>query len=214
MVQSVPGSLILGLPPLVEPRPQAGWRAAVCAQRVPPLLVDAGHLLRTLAELVVGQFPPLLISPQTHQLLSSLLESAPRGSPWIEVRRLAERFNHLQSGARSPSAGAQAGGVARLPTCHPPKWPAALTTACSPCAPKTRLPLCSAGHNSPAPQATTTQHQPHPGGADVRERGQPCPDGALPGQQRAGAGWLAHGRRALAACGTRRSSRHTRSFTG
>ncbi|MFX6292602.1 hypothetical protein ABTG11_19275, partial [Acinetobacter baumannii] len=30
--------------------------------------------------------PPLLISAQTRQLLCDMLEHAPRGAPWIEVR--------------------------------------------------------------------------------------------------------------------------------
>ena len=85
MVQSVLGSLILGYRPLWNrARKLAGVQLYVHNES--SLLVDAGHLLRTLAELWSASSPPLLISPQTHQLLSSLLESAPRGSPWIEVR--------------------------------------------------------------------------------------------------------------------------------
>ena len=80
MVQSVLGSLILGYRPLWNrARKLAGVQLYVHNES--SLLVDAGHLLRTLAELWSASSPPLLISPQTHQLLSSLLESAPRGSP-------------------------------------------------------------------------------------------------------------------------------------
>ena len=49
-------------------------------------VVDGSHLLRTLQELWSASSPPLLISSQTRQLLCDLLEHAPRGAPWIEVR--------------------------------------------------------------------------------------------------------------------------------
>lgn len=85
MVQSVLGSLTLGYRPL--------WNAArrlagvqLYVQDNPSATVDAPHLLRTLQELWSASSPPLLISAQSHQLLYHLLEHAPRGSPWIEVR--------------------------------------------------------------------------------------------------------------------------------
>jgi EAL and modified HD-GYP domain-containing signal transduction protein len=85
MVQSVLGSLTLGYRPL--------WNAArrlaaiqLYVQDDPVTPVDASHLLRTLQELWSASSPPLLISPLSHQLLFNLLEQAPRGSPWIEVR--------------------------------------------------------------------------------------------------------------------------------
>jgi hypothetical protein len=43
------------------------------------------HLLRTVQEMWSASSPPLLISPLSRQLLSDLLEHAPRGSPWILV---------------------------------------------------------------------------------------------------------------------------------
>lgn len=85
MVQSVLGSLTLGYRPL--------WNAArrlaavqLYVQELPGAQVDAPHLLRTLQELWSAQSPPLLLSPQSPQLLLQLLQKAPRGSPWIEVR--------------------------------------------------------------------------------------------------------------------------------
>lgn len=85
MVQSVLGSLILGYRPLWNrARQLAGVQLYVHNES--SQVVDAGHLLRTLQELWSASSPPLLLSPQSHQLLSSLLQSAPRGSPWIEVR--------------------------------------------------------------------------------------------------------------------------------
>ena len=63
MVQSVLGSLILGYRPLWNrARKLAGVQLYVHNES--SLLVDAGHLLRTLAELWSASSPPLLISPQ------------------------------------------------------------------------------------------------------------------------------------------------------
>lgn len=85
MVQSVLGSLILGYRPLWNrARKLAGIQ--LYAQNEAATQVDAVHLLRTLQELWSASSPPLLLSAQTHELLSSLLEHAPRGAPWIEVR--------------------------------------------------------------------------------------------------------------------------------
>jgi len=85
MVQSVLGSLTLGYRPLWNSaRRLAGVQLYV--QDDPAAAVDAPHLLRTLQELWSASSPPLLISAQSHQLLYNLLEHAPRGSPWIEVR--------------------------------------------------------------------------------------------------------------------------------
>jgi EAL and modified HD-GYP domain-containing signal transduction protein len=85
MVQSVLGSLTLGYRPLWNATRQlAGIQLYV--QDDPVAAVDASHLLRTLQELWSASSPPLLISPLSHQLLYNLLEHAPRGSPWIEVR--------------------------------------------------------------------------------------------------------------------------------
>ncbi|WP_298209883.1 HDOD domain-containing protein [Acidovorax sp.] len=85
MVQSVLGSLILGYRPLWNrARKLAGIQ--LYAHNETSAVVDAAHLLRTLQELWSASSPPLLISAQTRQLLYNLLESAPRGAPWIEVR--------------------------------------------------------------------------------------------------------------------------------
>ena len=85
MVQSVLGSLILGYRPLWNrARKLAGIQ--LFAHNESSAVVDATHLLRTLQELWTASSPPLLISAQTRQLLCDLLEHAPRGAPWIEVR--------------------------------------------------------------------------------------------------------------------------------
>ena len=85
MVQSVLGSLTLGYRPLWNAsRHLAGVQLYV--QDDPAITVDAPHLLRTLQELWSASSPPLLLSPQSRQLLLQLLQQAPRGSPWIEVR--------------------------------------------------------------------------------------------------------------------------------
>lgn len=85
MVQSVLGSLILGYRPLWNrARKLAGIQ--LYAHNEAAAVIDAGHLLRTLQELWSASSPPLLISAQTRQLLCDLLETAPRGAPWIEVR--------------------------------------------------------------------------------------------------------------------------------
>ena len=85
MVQSVLGSLILGYRPLWNrARKLAGIR--LYAQNEAATVVDAAHLLRTVQELWTASSPPLLLSAQTRPLLCTLLDEAPRGSPWIEVR--------------------------------------------------------------------------------------------------------------------------------
>ena len=85
MVQSVLGSLILGYRPLWNrARKLAGIQ--LFARNETSAVVDATHLLRTLQELWTASSPPLLISAQTRQLLCGLLDTAPRGAPWIEVQ--------------------------------------------------------------------------------------------------------------------------------
>ncbi|MDD2547224.1 MAG: HDOD domain-containing protein [Burkholderiaceae bacterium] len=85
MVQSVLGSLILGYRPLWNrARRLSGIQLYARNESSPS--VDAAHLLRTLQELWSASSPPLLLSAQTHELLSDLLDHAPRGAPWIEVR--------------------------------------------------------------------------------------------------------------------------------
>lgn len=85
MVQSVLGRLILGYRPLWgRARKLAGIQLFVHGDASG--MVDTAHLLRTLQELWSASSPPVLLSPQNHQLLCDMLENAPRGSPWIEVR--------------------------------------------------------------------------------------------------------------------------------
>ena len=85
MVQSVLGSLILGYRPLWNrARKLAGIQLYVHNEAA--AVVDTAHLLRTLQELWSASSPPLLLSPQNRQLLCNMLEHAPRGVPWIEVR--------------------------------------------------------------------------------------------------------------------------------
>ena len=85
MVQSVLGSLILGYRPLwSRARKLAGIQ--LYAHNDASVVVDAAHLLRTLQELWSASSPPILLSPQNRQLLCDMLEHAPRGAPWIEVR--------------------------------------------------------------------------------------------------------------------------------
>lgn len=85
MVQSVLGSLILGYRPLWSAaRRLAGVQLYVHNEGT--TVVDAPHLLRTIQEQWTASSPPLLLSAQTRQLLCDLLEQAPPGSPWIEVR--------------------------------------------------------------------------------------------------------------------------------
>ena len=85
MVQSVLGSLTLGYRPLWNGARQLA-AIQLYVQDLPGSYVDAPHLLRTLQEMWSASSPPLLISPQSRQLLLQLLQQAPRGSPWIEVR--------------------------------------------------------------------------------------------------------------------------------
>lgn len=84
MVQSVLNSLTLGYMPLwSRARRLAGVQLFVHEE--PGRNADMPHLLRTLAEMWNNQAPPLLLSPQSRQVLCNLLEHAPQGSPWIEV---------------------------------------------------------------------------------------------------------------------------------
>ena len=78
MVQSVLGSLILGYRPLWNrARKLAAIQLYVHSEA--SALVDTAHLLRTLQELWSASSPPIRLSPQRHQLLSNMLEHAPRG---------------------------------------------------------------------------------------------------------------------------------------
>ena len=84
MVQSVLGSLVLGYRPLWgRLRSMVGIQLFVRGEGSGQ--VDAAHLLHTLQEIWSASSPPLLLSPQTRQLLCDMLEHAPRGTPWISV---------------------------------------------------------------------------------------------------------------------------------
>ena len=85
MVQSVLSALTLGYRPLwSRARRLVGIQLYV--HEDPGSHADMAHFLRSLDEIWSRQAPPLLISPQSRQVLVNLLEHAPQGSPWIEVR--------------------------------------------------------------------------------------------------------------------------------
>ena len=85
MVQSVLSSLTLGYRPLWnQSRRLAGVQLYLHEEH--GVEADVQHLLRILQELWGTQSPPVLLSPQSRQVLCNLLERAPKGSPWIEVR--------------------------------------------------------------------------------------------------------------------------------
>lgn len=86
MVQSVLGSLILGFRPLWgRTRTLAGLELCVQEAKPDSVAVDALHLLRTVQELWEAHSPPLMLSPQTRQLLCNLLQHAPPSAPPIAV---------------------------------------------------------------------------------------------------------------------------------
>ena len=86
MVQSVLGSLILGFRPVWgRTRTLAGLELCVQDAKPDSVAVDALHLLRTLHELWEAHSPPILLSPQTRQLLCDLLQNAPPSAPPIAV---------------------------------------------------------------------------------------------------------------------------------
>lgn len=85
MVQSALSSLTLGYRPLWgRTRRLAGIQLYV--HEDPGTSADMAHFLRSVDEVWSRQAAPLLISPQSRQVLCNLLEHAPQGSPWIEVR--------------------------------------------------------------------------------------------------------------------------------
>ena len=85
MVQSALSSLTLGYRPLWgRARRLAGIQLYV--HEDPGTSADLAHFLRSVDEIWSRQAPPLLVSPQSRQVLCNLLEHAPQGSPWIEVR--------------------------------------------------------------------------------------------------------------------------------
>ena len=85
MVQPALSSLTLGYRPLWNgARQLAGVQLYLDAD--PALDVDVPHFLHILQEMWTATAPPLLLSPQSRQLLGAFLEHAPAGSPWLEVR--------------------------------------------------------------------------------------------------------------------------------
>ncbi|WP_027015762.1 HDOD domain-containing protein [Comamonas composti] len=85
MVQSVLSNLTLGYQPLWNrSRRLAGLQLYL--HEDPGIQADWTHFLRLLQETWSHHSPPLLLSPQSRQILCSLLEHAPKGSPWIAVR--------------------------------------------------------------------------------------------------------------------------------
>ena len=85
MSRSVLGNLILGYRPLWgRGRSLCGIELAI-QEADSTVDIDAAHLLRTLKEIWEPQSPPLLLAPQTRQLLCDVLEHAPPETPWIEV---------------------------------------------------------------------------------------------------------------------------------
>ena len=85
MSRSVLGNLILGYRPLWgRGRSLCGIELAI-QEADSTIEIDAAHLLRTLKEIWEPQSPPLLLAPQTRQLLCDLLEHAPPETPWMEV---------------------------------------------------------------------------------------------------------------------------------
>ena len=84
MVQSVLGSLILGYRPLWgRERALVGIQLFVRSEGTAQ--VHTAHLLHSLQEMWSASSPPLLITPQTRQLLGDMLAHAPRNAPWICV---------------------------------------------------------------------------------------------------------------------------------
>lgn len=85
MALSALSSLTLGYRPLWnKDRALAGVQLYLDCD--PALDPDVPYFLRILQEMWSQAAPPLLLSPQTHQLLSAFLQHAPAGSPWVEVR--------------------------------------------------------------------------------------------------------------------------------
>lgn len=85
MVQPALSSLTLGYRPLWNgSRQLAGVQLYLDSD--PALDADVPHFLRILQEMWTDTAPPLLLSPQSHQLLIAFLTHAPADSPWLEVR--------------------------------------------------------------------------------------------------------------------------------
>lgn len=110
MTQSALSSLTLGYRPLWgRTRRLAGIQLYVHEDSGSS--ADMAHFLRTVDEIWSRQAPPLLISPQSRQVLCNLLEHAPQGSPWIEVRGdwLQQDEGIYEPGAEGQGARADAG---------------------------------------------------------------------------------------------------------
>lgn len=80
MVQSVLSSLTLGYRPLWnQARRLAGVQLYLHEE--PGVQADVAHLLRILRETWGTQSPPVLLSPQSRQVLCDLLENASKEAP-------------------------------------------------------------------------------------------------------------------------------------
>lgn len=125
MTQSVLGSITLGYRPLWNrERALAGLQLYVGSEQTTP--VDAPHLLRTLQELWSEAAPRLLLSVQSPGLLVDLLQHAPTGSPWIEVRGewLADAAiaEHVRNARARGLALVWGGDSAALPSPEAAAW--------------------------------------------------------------------------------------------
>lgn len=119
MAQSVLGSLVVGY------RPMWGRARTLCGIELrlqeadPSVAVDVRHLLRTLQEIWAPHSPPLLLAPQTRQLLCDLLEQAVPGTPWVLVPAdwLADStvYQRVQSAHQRGIALVWRGDAAQLP---------------------------------------------------------------------------------------------------
>jgi EAL and modified HD-GYP domain-containing signal transduction protein len=198
MVQSVLGSLILGYRPLWNrARKLAGVQLYV--HNEPPLVVDAPTCCARCRD-VVGHLTAAADLAANAPAALQPAGNAPRGSPWIEVRGdwLSDSVPSWPRCKAAHQRGLKLvwrGDLARLP---PPEVARCFDNSLLTLRPEDADGRSAARPHPPWwPPSHPAQHQPGPGRADVREHGQPCPHGALPGQQRPGAGRLAHGRRAL-----------------
>lgn len=151
MVQTALNSLTLGYRPLWNgARQLAGVQLYLDAD--PALDPDVPHFLRILQETWTETAPPLLLSPQSHQMLAALLEHAPAGSPWVEVRGdwLADSALHALARA-AHGRGLKLvwrGPLGALPDATTAQWFASSLLSMSP--QETQLLLQPAGAAAPA----------------------------------------------------------------
>lgn len=125
MALSALSSLTLGYRPLWNnKRTLAGVQLYLDSD--PALEPEVPHFLRILQEMWSQAAAPLLLSPQSPQLLGALLQHAPAGSPWIEVRGdwLANAALHAQVQAAQARGLKLAwrGALADLPDAGTAQW--------------------------------------------------------------------------------------------